>query len=182
MVALPGGIPRSIVRAISCPNISYPDPTGSERADCVPLAEEITKGWFQNFQESPRRDVFRSIPCKWTFEKGQGTSSVEPNGIITDQCPGSGPDGHGITIWNIASTCIIRPSKLGSQTEAIRKILVKGVRERVISLQTRPWAAKARTRRRKDPGYRDSTQKFGTSGTLRLDTQANALSPTEGTR
>jgi len=126
MVALPGGIPPSMVRAINRRNTWYPDPTGFDRADCVPLAEQMAKGWFQNLQERPRRDVFRSISRTCTFEKTPGTSSFEGNRIVT----GKRAEHQGKIIcqdhvrterwhYNIASTYIIKPSKLSSQTEAI---------------------------------------------------------------
>jgi hypothetical protein len=126
MVAFPDGIPPSIVRAIYPRNMRYMDPTGFDMTDCVPLADQIVKGWSQNLQERLHRDVFRSIPRTCIFEKTLGISSFKWNRIVTENraehqdqiiCQ----DQVRIKGWhyNISSTCIITPSKLGSQTEAI---------------------------------------------------------------
>jgi hypothetical protein len=48
MVALPGGIPQSMVHALNRRNTWDSDPAGLDRADWVPLTEQIAKGWFQN--------------------------------------------------------------------------------------------------------------------------------------
>jgi hypothetical protein len=71
----PGEIPPSMFRAVNGDKGCYPNPTGSETAHCIPLAEPIVKGSFQDFQEKLHRDVFRSIPGTSTFEKTLGTLS-----------------------------------------------------------------------------------------------------------
>jgi hypothetical protein len=83
LVALPGRIPPSMVRAINRHDTWHPDPTGFDLTDWVPLAEQIAKGWFQNLQESPHGDCFRSILRTRRFEKTPETSSFEGNRVIT---------------------------------------------------------------------------------------------------